>query len=426
MYIMTVYPVFLIVAITIDITTSSALSWFGSNDAHICDVKEASHDCRNRNLSKVPSFPTLPDTIKHLDFSFNNIKIVNSFNIPFPSSIVEISFAHNIIKKIQKGVFENFTNLENLDLSYNKISKDSFKDDDLDLEIGRAKRLTLQGNDLGSLEDNTFSPYYFSQLEYLDLSHCSLKSLRDMSINNLGNLFFLNLSYNLLSKFDEDILPGEIGLEKLDISYNKITTVKKVPVLIELKTLIMDYNGIEFIKDGAFSTLLGLEVLSLVGNNMKTLRPNTLPLKTIISLKEIRLDKNPWRCDCNMKWLLTNMDDGFHFKNFTLICSFPSRLRGKNIFTTSSNELTCRSEYSRLTYILILFFSASFMVTGLIYAIYIKRKYFKCCEKKGGDYVAVFTNDEEGTNVKITTADDESLVKNEERTGNGKVHYFDV
>ncbi|VDI69462.1 Hypothetical predicted protein [Mytilus galloprovincialis] len=424
MHTMTVSRVFVIVAIIIDITTGYD---------HICDVKATRLDCRNRNLSSVPSFANLPDTITHLDFSFNNIKTVNNFSVPFPSSVVEISFAHNIITTIQKNVFENFSKLENIDLSYNKISKDSFKNKDLDLEIGRAKRLTLQGNDLGSLEDLTFISFYFLKLEYLDLSYCSLKSLQDMSIINLAYLKFLNLSYNFLSDFDEDFLPGEMGLEHLDISYNKITTVKKVPVLIELKVLHMDYNGIDFIKDGAFSTLLGLEVLSLVGNNMKTLRPNMLPLQSIFALKEIRLDKNPWRCDCNMKWLLNDMDDDFNFKNFTLICSFPSRLRGKNIFTTSSNALTCRAEYSRLTYILILFFSASFMVTGLIYAIYAKRKYFKsckCCEKKGGDYVAVFTNDntnaDEGTNVKITTADDESLVKNEERSGNGQVHYFDV
>ncbi|VDI09173.1 Hypothetical predicted protein [Mytilus galloprovincialis] len=419
---MTLSPVFVIVAIIV--TTGYA---------QICAVKDTSLDCRNRNLSTVPSFANIPDTITHLDFSFNNIKTVNKFNISLSSSIVEISFAHNIITTIQKGVFEIFTNVEHLDLSYNKLSKDSFKDEDLDSEIGRAKRLTLQGNDLGSLEDLTFSTYHFLKMEYLDLSYCSLKFLGDMSINNLVNLKFLNLSYNFLSDFNEDFLPGEMGLEQLDISYNKITTVKKVPVLIELKVLRIDYNGIDFIEDGAFSTLLGLEVLSLVGNNMKTLRPNMLPLKSIFSLKEIRLDKNPWRCDCNMKWLFNDMDDDFNFKNFTLICSFPSRLRGKNIFTTSSNALTCRAEYSRLTYILILFFSASFMVTGLIYAVYIKRKYFKCnkcCEKKGGDYVAVFTNDntnaDEGTNVKITTADDESLVKNEERTGNGQVHYFDV
>ncbi|CAG2228857.1 GPR158 [Mytilus edulis] len=213
----------------------------------------------------------------------------------------------------------DLSNLENIDLSYNKISKDSIKDEDLDSEIGRAKRLTVQGNDLGSLEDLTFVPFYFLKLEYLDLSYCSLKSLQDMSIINLGNLKFLNLSYNFLSDFDEDFLPGEMGLEQLDISYNKITTVKKVPVLIELKVLHMDYNGIDFIKDGAFSTLLGLEVLSLVENNMKTLRPNMLPLKSIFSLKEIRLDKNPWRCDCNMKWLLNDMDDDFNFKNFTLM-----------------------------------------------------------------------------------------------------------
>jgi hypothetical protein len=55
-------------------------------------------------------------------------------------------------------------------------------------------------------------------------------------------------------------------------------------------------------------SLLGLKVLSLVGNNLKTLHPHTLPLDSLfIELQEIRLDKNPWRCDCNMKVLLISV-----------------------------------------------------------------------------------------------------------------------
>lgn len=113
-------------------------------------------------------------------------------------------------------------------------------------------------------------------------------------------------------------------------------------------------------------------------------------------------------------------------------CAYPSRLRGKNIFDSSSTELTCAEHYSRLTYILILFFSSCFMVTAIGYLIYFKRKHFPCHKERKGHYIAVYTNDDanadEGSSVKITTADDESLVNNEEITvfENKTVQYFDV
>ena len=111
-------------------------------------------------------------------------------------------------------------------------------------------------------------------------------------------------------------------------------------------------------------------------------------------------------------------------------CSYPSRLRGKNIFDASSTELTCAAHYSRLTYILILFFASCFMVTAIGYLIYFKRELLPCLKERKGHYIAVYTNDDadEGTSVKITTADDESLVNNEEITvfENRTVQYFEV
>jgi Leucine-rich repeat (LRR) protein len=108
-------------------------------------------------------------------------------------------------------------------------------------------------------------------------------------------------------------------LNTLDISFNKIITVKKVPAVLSLKYLYLDYNELEAARDNAFQSLLGLKVLSLVGNNLKTLHPHTLPLDSLfIELQEIRLDKNPWRCDCNMKWLLKDVTDVSGFRNFTL------------------------------------------------------------------------------------------------------------
>jgi Leucine-rich repeat (LRR) protein len=296
-----------------------SISWLNddSDSVPVCEINDTYVDCRNKNLTEVPKLPNLPETVTHLDFSFNNIRTVSLIDVPFPLSIVDISFSHNIIDTVMNGVFGNTTNLLHLDLSYNKIKGSVLHTEPFYLDIGQLRKLNLRGNDLETIDDETFSPFGISNIEYLDISHCSLKSL-GYSIHNLGSLSFLNLSYNLLTKF-EDSLTGDINLETLDISFNKIITVKKVPAVLSLKYLYLDYNELEAARDNAFQSLLGLKVLSLVGNNLKTLHPHTLPLDSLfIELQEIRLDKNPWRCDCNMKWLLKDVTDVSGFRNFTL------------------------------------------------------------------------------------------------------------
>lgn len=85
---------------------------------------------------------------------------------------------------------------------------------------------------------------------------------------------------------------------------------------------------------------------------------------------------------------------------------------------------------------LIMFFAASLMAAAVGFLIYSKRHYFKCSKDKGGDYIAVYKNDDgdENTSVTITSADDQSLMNNEEQEPtavedngqNRQVHYFNV
>ena len=90
------------------------------------------------------------------------------------------------------------------------------------------QKLILRGNDLGSLEDYSFSMSF--------------------QIQNIQT--FLT------------VVP-----EKQKNFNNKIYKLQK-----------MDYNGMKHIKDGAFAALLGFEFLSLVGNNLRSLQPDTFPL----------------------------------------------------------------------------------------------------------------------------------------------------
>jgi Leucine-rich repeat (LRR) protein len=85
----------------------------------------SSFDGRNKNLTEIPTLDDLPATITSLDFSYNNIEVVHPITPQYPSSIKEVILSHNKIDTIVRGAFDNLINLENLDLSYNKITGSS-------------------------------------------------------------------------------------------------------------------------------------------------------------------------------------------------------------------------------------------------------------------------------------------------------------
>ncbi|CAC5391784.1 unnamed protein product [Mytilus coruscus] len=405
-----------------------------------CRRNETFLDCRNKGLANIPYIPEVPGTVTHLDFSFNQITVVSPFNLPHPSSVVEVYLTHNNIDTVVRGVFDNMTNLEVIDLSYNKISGSSLHIETFKYEIGHfenIKRLILKGNHLGKLERLTFTAYGFSTLEYLDLSSCSLDTLEHLSIDNLARLKHLNLSFNYLSKFEALSIEGLSELEVLDLSHNEFSILNEMSRLVSLKTLYLDSNRLEAIKENIFKPLFNLEILSLKGNMFRTLYPYLLPLDSH-SIKEIRLEDNPWHCDCRMRWLVEDQSDEFVFRDFKLRCEFPSRYRGKNVFDIRSKDLNCYADYSRLVLLLTLFFIVCFMLVGIGWFIHANRKYLKhlrCCHKKGGNYVAVYHNEDDGNedgkddqvNIIITTTEDESLLNNEETTATEdvKLEYSD-
>jgi Leucine-rich repeat (LRR) protein len=82
----------------------------------------------------------------------------------------KMSFSHNIIDTVVNGVFGNTTNLLHLDLSYNKIKGSVLHTEPFYLDIGQLRKLNLRGNDLETIDDETFSPFGISNIEYLDIS----------------------------------------------------------------------------------------------------------------------------------------------------------------------------------------------------------------------------------------------------------------
>ncbi|KAJ8316087.1 hypothetical protein KUTeg_006101 [Tegillarca granosa] len=88
-----------------------------------------------------------------------------------------------------------------------------------------------------------------------------------------------------------------------------------------------------------------------------------------------------------MKWLPSDLENGLKNRSSPIICTYPSMYRGQDIFNLSNEDLICERSFSGI---------ASFRHIGNIFIIlWRKRNEFRCFNKKGGDYTAVYTRDHE-------------------------------
>lgn len=91
-------------------------------------------------------------------------------------------------------------------------------------------------------------------------------------------LFARDLSQNKLSDFDvEQDIPDLMNIRNLNLNKNRLV---KFPILrgLQLDTLKLEQNSIEFIPREALLALPQLTVLHLGKNGIKSVLPNTFPL----------------------------------------------------------------------------------------------------------------------------------------------------
>lgn len=155
-------------------------------------------------------------------------------NIPMSHIAISNASIENIITLNLNGL----KHLDNLDLSYNKISK---------VDFGCFTKI--------------------STLKTLDLSYNQITYIQPGALKDNTELHSLNISHNDLTSITYGIFLGPIYLNTLDISYNKIDNLQneRFHELKSLSVLIADHNRIEAINAEEF---LGtsLSILS-IGDN---------------------------------------------------------------------------------------------------------------------------------------------------------------
>lgn len=200
--------------------------------------------------------------------------------------------------------------------------------------------LDLQQNFITYLKKDEFSSAGLLNLQRIFLKNSSLKEIHRDAFRDLKILIEIDLSGNYISVIPRDTFAGNDRLKVLILNGNPLKQLfnEQFPALPHLRTLEMENCQIHLIARDAFVHLDQLEKLNLRRNDMESL--SEIVFMPILNLKALSLEGNPWKCDCLLRgfrnWYLMSK-----LHSVSLICSEPSRLKGKLWEDTPSLEFAC-------------------------------------------------------------------------------------
>lgn len=374
---------------------------------HVCQKFDSRPEVLNCSFSNLTSYPfSVPADVTILDVSHNALENIGILNT---TSITHLNLSNNIIQNIQHNAFTDMKNLVKLDLSFNllKGSKLIIQRYRFELsEFHSLRWLSFRGNPLGYVSKMTFTQFGYLKLEELDLSYCGITSLEEMALTNLVKLKKLHLQYNNIAVLSGDSFNTLGELEELHLDHNKIRTLGQL-TFMSLQNLFLNFNNIDRLKGDTLTHLVSLKNLELDYNKLKYLAPNSFPG----DLQSVSLNGNPWRCDCNMKWILVNSKWRQFYQNSSFVCTFPSRYRGKNILSLEADDLVCLTSPIGILTTVLLILTIMVLVALATTLIYKKRHCFPCLKDSNGHYVAVYTQDDYHNEPRVSISDEKTLVK---------------
>ncbi|XP_053330208.1 leucine-rich repeat-containing protein 26 [Spea bombifrons] len=141
----------------------------------------------------------------------------------------------------------------------------------------------------------------------LILADNNLSGLRSLAFSRCPNLVHLDLSNNMIEDISRHAFQHLHHLAHLDLSGNHLTSISPevFTPLSGLTTLNLGNNMISTLSGSTLEALVRLQSLYLHNNILVGL--NWRLLKNAPSLRELRLDGNPWDCNCQIQNLLSWM-----------------------------------------------------------------------------------------------------------------------
>lgn len=299
----------------VDNTLGHNLHSVHSLDLSNCNLKDHLSEKAFRNASNLrvldldgnPLYANdVTAVLRHLP-KLQKLSLSNCSLEKFPESfhtlenLQELKISHNPLRNAFTSLLNPLTSLEYLDMSYcnlRHVKNETFS------KMTMLKKLILSGNKLHTLERGLFTN--LTRLESLELDNCDLTTpinsnvFKDRPYNSIVEL---KLRGNPLSiTKNRPILPRQLSkLEILDFSNCNVTNfpTESFTNTRNLTSLNLSGNKISSLDGLAFLKKLSLlERLDLSNNNLSTINPRIF--RSNKRLSHLNLIGNPFKCDCNI------------------------------------------------------------------------------------------------------------------------------
>ncbi|KAJ8682332.1 hypothetical protein QAD02_018124, partial [Eretmocerus hayati] len=182
--------------------------------------------------------------------------------------------------------------------------------------------LRLEQNGITEIPAKAFSPY--RKLRRIDLSNNKIRKVAADAFHGLKFLESLVLYGNKISELPSGIFQG----------------------LTNLQLLLLNANEISCIRTDLFRDLSGLTLLSLYDNNIKSLGNGTFA--NLQNIKTLHLARNPFICDCNLRWLGEYLRAN-PIETSGARCESPKRALKRRIDNMRDDKFKCKGDEEVLT-----------------------------------------------------------------------------
>lgn len=224
----------------------------------------------NNYLTDLPpgTFGSISNILRYLYLSDNNIKVISRGVFDNLEVLETLDLSQNELQEIEE-VFRNLSRLQQLNLAHNKIStvrQKSFQD------MAELRLLNLSHNLLSVFDGGIFHSSH-NKLEIIDLSHNHIHYLIPNALSHTPRLTYLDLSFNKMTIFLEDILRDAPLLETLKMQNNHLQQIDsgQFSHAIRLRYLDLSRNQIEAIGKWVWRNSSQVRHLNLRNNKLTAL-----------------------------------------------------------------------------------------------------------------------------------------------------------
>ncbi|KAF4517658.1 hypothetical protein B566_EDAN002890 [Ephemera danica] len=175
--------------------------------------------------------------------------------------------------------------------------------------------LRLEQNAITDIPPRAFTPY--KRLSQIDLSNNQITKVAADAFHGLKSLTSLVLYGNKIADLPAGVFHG----------------------LSNLQLLLLNANEISCIRRDSFKDLHSLNLLSLYDNNIQSLANGTFT--SLRSIQTLHLARNPFICDCNLRWLAEYLHRN-PIETSGARCDSPKRMQRRRIEALHDDRFKCK------------------------------------------------------------------------------------